>query len=82
MYCKNIYTEEFLGSGMFTFKGEKANVTSAFVPKFTRTAMLIPLPLNFKGNISEIINQPIGPKDNCKIDVKPFFRLYKKINKI
>lgn len=51
----------------FTLRGEKAKVTNAFVPKFTRTATLIPRPLNFKGNISESISQPIGPNDIWKI---------------
>ena len=51
-----------------TFRGEKANVTSAFAPKFTSTARLSPRPLNLRGNISEIISQPIGPKDSCKIN--------------
>ena len=49
-----------------TFKGENANVTSAFAPKFTSTAILSPRPLRRRGKISEIISQPIGPKDNCK----------------
>lgn len=49
-----------------TFKGENAKVTKAFAPKFMSTAKLIPLPLMRKGKISEIINQPIGPYDNCE----------------
>lgn len=49
-----------------TFKGENANVTSALAVKFTRTAILNPRPLNRSGNISEIISQPMGPKDICK----------------
>lgn len=48
-----------------TFSGENANVTSAFAPKFMRTAIPNALPLRRKGKISEIINQPIGPNDNC-----------------
>ena len=70
--CKEKKFRSFLVLESFTFRGEKANVTSAFVPKFTSTAMLIPLPLSFKGNISDIISQLIGPKDNCKIDGKYF----------
>jgi len=49
-----------------TFKGENVNVTSAFAPKFTSTAIPSPRPLRRRGKISEIISQPIGPKDNCK----------------
>jgi len=52
-----------------TFKGENAKVTSAFDPKLIRTATLRPLPLIRKGKISEIINQPIGPNDNCNNQV-------------
>lgn len=51
-----------------TFRGEKANVTRAFALKFRSTARLSPRPLNLRGNISEIISQPIGPKDSCKIN--------------
>lgn len=50
---------------MSTFRGENANATSAFAPKLTKTAMLIPRPLERSGKTSEIINQPIGPNDNC-----------------
>lgn len=50
-----------------TSNGEKAKVTNAFDAKLTRTAMLKPFPLSRKGKTSEIINQPMGPKDNCKI---------------
>jgi hypothetical protein len=46
-----------------TCKGEKANVTKAFEPKFVSTARLIPRPLVRSGKISETINQLIGPND-------------------
>lgn len=48
-----------------TFNGENAKVTNAFAPKFTSTAMLSPLPLSLNGKTSEIISQPMGPKDTC-----------------
>ena len=46
-----------------TCKGEKANVTNAFEPKFVSTARLIPRPLVRSGKISETISQLIGPND-------------------
>lgn len=46
-----------------TFSGEKANVTRAFAPKFTSTAILSPRPLRRKGKISDIMSQPIGPNE-------------------
>lgn len=49
-----------------TFRGENANVTIAFAPKFTSTAILNPRPRMRNGKISEIISQPMGPNDNCK----------------
>lgn len=49
-----------------TFRGEKANVTSAFDPKLVRTARLIPRPLVRSGNISDTISQLIGPNDTWK----------------
>lgn len=55
-----------------TSKGENAKVTIAFAPKFTSTAMLSPCPRRRRGKISEIISQPIGPKDNCKITLISF----------
>lgn len=51
---------------LITFRGEKANVTRAFAPKLTRTAILSPRPLNRKGNTSDIMSQPIGPKEIWK----------------
>lgn len=65
-----------------TFKGEKANVTSAFAPKFTSTAILSPRPLSRKGKISEIISQPIGPKDNCKTNFKSHNVMWYKMKQI
>lgn len=44
-------------------------MTKAFAPKFTSTAILSPRPLRRNGKISDIISQPIGPKDNCNISV-------------
>lgn len=51
---------------MITPIGEKAKVTKAFEAKLTSTAILKPRPLSRKGKISEIINQPMGPNDNCR----------------
>lgn len=63
-----------------TFKGENANVTSAFAVKFTRTAILNPRPRERNGNISEIISQPMGPKDNCKTIIHKFLPNVQKYN--
>jgi len=46
-----------------TFKGENANVTKAFEPKFVSTARLIPRPLVRSGKISDTISQLIGPNE-------------------
>lgn len=51
---------------LITFRGEKENVTRAFAPKLTSTAILSPRPLSRKGKISDIMSQPIGPKEICK----------------
>jgi hypothetical protein len=50
-----------------TSSGEKAKVTRALEAKFTRTATLSPRPRSFSGKTSEIMSQPIGPNDNCKV---------------
>lgn len=63
LYVKTQKTEK---KRACTSNGENANVTSALAPKLTRTAILNPRPRKRKGKISEIINQPIGPKDICK----------------
>lgn len=55
---------------LITFSGEKAKVTRALAPKLTSIATLIPLPLRRKGKTSDIISQPIGPKDICKNTMK------------
>lgn len=65
-----------------TFKGENANVTSAFAPKFTSTAIPSPRPLRRKGKISEIISHPIGPKDNCKTNFKSHTVMWYKMKHI
>lgn len=50
-------------TSVLTFSGENANVTNAFAAKLMSTAMPKPRPLSLRGNISEIINHPIGPND-------------------
>lgn len=71
-----------LSKDFTTFNGENANVTNAFAPKFKSTAMLSPFPLRRKGKISEIISQPIGPKDNCKTNFKNLIVMWYKMKYI